>query len=167
MRVEPTKLEGILLITPDTFKDSRGTYVESYNAKEYYPMQFVQDDFSISKRNVLRGIHGDSATWKLVSCPVGSIFLAVVNWDKDMPQYGQYWTCVLGGSMTYQQVLIPPKFGNGHLVLSDMAVFHYKQSTYYNPSTQFSIPYNDPRLDIPWPILLGELPITSERDRRV
>ena len=166
MRVEPTKLEGVLLITPDTFKDNRGTYVESYNAKEYYPMHFVQDDFSISKRNVLRGIHGDDETWKLVSCPVGSIFLVVVNWDGDMPQYKQWDTFVLNGDR-YQQILIPPKFGNGHLVLSDMAVFHYKQSTYYNPSTQFSIPYNDPRLGISWPILLGELPITSERDRRV
>ena len=110
---------------------------------------------------MLRGIHGDSITWKLVSCLHGEFFLAVVNWDESSPQYSQWETFILSDKNRLQ-VLIPAGFGNGHLVLSDMAVFHYKQNTYYDRSRQFSILWNDSRLNIPWPI---KNPILSSRDR--
>lgn len=165
MKVEQTKLEGVLLITPDVFNDHRGSYVESYNIAEYtaagIPQLFVQDDFSISEKNVLRGIHGDNKTWKLVSVPQGVVDLVVVNWDNQHPQYKQ-WQNFWLDEHHYQQVLIPPKFGNGHLVLSHFAIFHYKQTTYYDPSSQFTIPWNDPELAIDWAV---KNPITSERDK--
>ena len=165
MEVSKTKLDGILLIKPPTiFKDFRGTYVEIYNEKLYteagIKVKFVQDDISVSLRNVLRGIHGDPETWKLISCLYGEFYLVVVNWDDASPQFGQWESFVLS-DQNRLQVLIPPRFGNGHLVLSEMAIFHYKQSTYYNRATQFTILWNDPRLNISWPV---KTPIVSRRD---
>lgn len=90
MEVSKTKLDGVLLIKPPTiFEDFRGTYVETYNEKLYYEagikIKFIQDDISVSSQNVLRGIHGDATTWKLVSCLYGEFYLVVVNWDKASP----------------------------------------------------------------------------------
>lgn len=165
MKVQETKLKGVLLIKPPTiFKDSRGTYVELYN-KELYnqagiKVDFIQDDISVSVKNVLRGVHGDSETWKLVSCLYGEFYLAVANWDKGSSQFGQWESFVLS-EQNRLQVLIPPKFGNGHLVLSERAIFHYKQSTYYCREKQFTILWNDPKLNISWPV---KNPILSKRD---
>lgn len=166
MEVAKTSLGGVLLITPPTiFRDFRGEYVETYNLELYkaagIDVDFVQDDISVSGKHVLRGIHGDSETWKLVSCLSGEFFLAVVNWDPASPEYRRWETFVLS-DQNHLQVLIPPRFGNGHVVLTDTAIFHYKQSTYYNRAGQFTIKWNDPRLAIPWPV---EEPILSERDR--
>lgn len=164
IKVEKTKLDGVLLIKPDVFKDFRGEYIETYNEEEFIEkginIKFLQDDFSISKKDVLRGIHGDPNTWKLVSCPYGRFFLAVVNNDKNSKQYQQWDTFELSDENRWM-VLIPPNFGNGHVVLSDMALFHYKQSTYYNPKNQFTIKWDDPGLKIDWPI---KKPILSKRD---
>lgn len=165
MEVSKTSLDGVLLIKPPTiFEDFRGTYVEIYNAKLYteagIKVKFVQDDISVSSRNVLRGIHGDSETWKLVSCLYGKFYLVVVNWDRTSPQLGKWQSFVLS-AQNRLQVLVPPKFGNGHLVLSELAIFHYKQSTYYNRAGQFTILWNDPKLNIWWPI---KNPIVSRRD---
>jgi len=173
MKVEKTKLDGVLLITPDVFKDHRGEYIEIFNDGTYYPlfdywMEWVQDDISISKCNVLRGIHGDFKTWKLVSCLSGVIQLVVVNNMLDTPQYYEHTQFVLS-DINHQQVLIPPGFGNGHKVLSDKAIFHYKQSTYYDPESQFTLAWNDPELDIHWlnpfSVVPDTQPITSDRDR--
>ncbi len=165
MKVKETKLDGVLLIEPPTiFKDFRGGFVELYNEKLYHEagigQDFIQDDISFSKRHVLRGFHGDQETWKLISCLWGRFFLAVVNWDEGSPQYMQSDTFELSDDNRLQ-VLVPPKFGNAHLVLSDHAIFHYKQTTYYDRESQFTIPWNDPRLDIDWPL---KDPILSDRD---
>lgn len=165
MEVKKTKLDGVLLIMPPTiFEDFRGTYVEIYNEKLYNQSgmteKFVQDDISISSRHVLRGIHGDNETWKLISCLYGKFYLVVVNWDESSPQYRRWVSFVLS-DQNRLQVLVPPKFGNGHLVLSKQAIFHYKQSTYYNRSEQFTILWNNPELDLCWPI---KDPILSRRD---
>jgi dTDP-4-dehydrorhamnose 3,5-epimerase len=168
MEVSKTKLDGVLLIKPPTiFEDFRGTYVELYNEDLYLnsgiAVKFVQDDISISSRNVLRGIHGDEVTWKLISCLHGRFYLVVVNQDKESPQFGN-WISFILSDQNRLQVLIPPKFGNGHLVLSDITIFHYKQSTYYDRSGQFTILWNDPKLNIWWPI---KDPILSMRDESV
>ena len=165
MEVSKTKLDGVLLIKPPTiFEDFRGTYVETYNEILYTEaginVKFVQDDISVSSRNVLRGIHGDRETWKLVSCLYGEFYMVVVNWNDASPQYGE-WEAFVLSDQTRLQVLIPPKFGNGHLVLSELTIFHYKQSTYYDRAGQFSILWNNPRLNISWPI---SNPILSRRD---
>jgi dTDP-4-dehydrorhamnose 3,5-epimerase len=164
MRVEATSLDGVSLIKLDVFEDFRGQYVETYNEELYrehgIDVVFRQDDISTSSRHVLRGVHGDGETWKLISCLYGSFYLVVVNNDESSPQYRQWQGFTLSDSNHYQ-VLVPPRFGNGHVVLTDKAIFHYKQNTYYNPSGQFTIIWNDPEYGMWWPI---KSPILSRRD---
>ena len=164
MRIEKTKLDGVLLIKPEIFEDFRGTYVETYNNKEYkkngITQEFIQDDISTSTKGVLRGIHGDSETWKLISCMYGRFYFVVVNCDERSEDFGKWKSFILSDENRYQ-VLVPPKFGNGHLVLSDKVIFHYKQTAYYNPRGQFSYRFDDPRLGIWWPI---KDPLLSRRD---
>lgn len=165
MEVKPARLNGVRLITPPTiYEDFRGHYVETYNEHLYYAagidIHFIQDDISVSTQHVLRGIHGDQETWKLISCLHGKFYLVVVNWDKESPQFGQ-WEGFTLSETNRLQVLVPPKFGNGHLVLSDRAIFHYKQSSVYNRAGQFTILWNDPKLNIWWPV---RNPILSRRD---
>jgi dTDP-4-dehydrorhamnose 3,5-epimerase len=168
LEIHKTSLDGVLLIKPPTIsEDFRGTYVETYNKKMYreagIDVGFVQDDISVSSRHVLRGLHGDQETWKLVSCLQGKFYLVVLNWDESSPQWGKWESFVLSDNNRWQ-VLTPPKFANGHLVLSDQAIFHYKQSTYYNRASQFTVLWNDPRLNIWWPI---KDPILSRRDQGI
>ena len=138
--------------------------METYNEKLYkdagIEIDFIQDDISVSSKHVLRGIHGDDVTWKLVSCLYGEFYLVAVNWDKHSPQYKQ-WEGFTLSDENRLQVLIPAQFGNGHVVLSDIAVFHYKQNTYYDRSRQFTILWNDSEINIQWPI---DNPILSDRD---
>lgn len=168
LRVEKTKLDGVLKITPSTvFEDFRGTYVETYNEKEFHEagiqVKFVQDDISTSSKHVLRGIHGDQETYKLVSCLHGKFYLVVVNWDETSPQYKQ-WDAFTLSDENRTQILIPPRFGNGHVVMSEKAIFHYKQNTYYNRKGQFTLIWDDPKLGIFWPV---QNPILSQRDKGV
>ena len=166
MKVEKTNLNDVLLIKPDIFGDFRGFYVEIFNEKLYkehgIDVKFVQDDISVSSRHVLRGIHGDDKTWKLISCLKGKIYVVVVNCDKQSKNFGRWQSFDLS-EQNRHQVLVQPKHGNAHLVLTDEAIFHYKQSTYYNPSVlkQFTYKFNDPKFNIWWPI---KNPILSERD---
>lgn len=165
MKVYRTKLDGVLLIEPPTvFKDFRGTYLEIYNERLYseagIKVKFIQDDISTSSKHVLRGIHGDQETWKLISCLYGEFYLVVVNWDESSSKFSQ-WESFILSDKNRLQVLVPAKFGNGHLVLSDQAVFHYKQSAYYNRTGQFTLLWNDQKLNIKWPIAN---PILSKRD---
>lgn len=164
MIVSKTTLAGVLKITTDIFEDHRGQYMEIYDKSTYEAMgidiKFVQDDASISTKGVLRGIHGDNETWKLVSCLLGKIYLVVVDCDKE---FGKWESFVLTESNGLQ-VLVPPNHGLAHLVLSDKAVFHYKQSTYYDRENQFTYKWNDPRFNIWWPV---KEPILSKRDQRL
>lgn len=165
LEVRPTRLAGVVAITPPTiFRDERGVYVESYNEQLYREAgilhRFLQDDFIHSKKHVLRGFHGDNETWKLISCLQGEFLLAVVNWDPASPQYREWEMFPLREDRP-QQILVPPKFGNAHLVLSDRAIFHYKQTTVYNRAGQFTVRWNDPKLKLSWPV---KNPILSKRD---
>ena len=165
LEIKKTKLKDVLIIKPPTiFKDFRGQYIETYNNKIYQKnsinIKFIQDDVSISKKNVLRGIHGDNKTWKLVSCLYGSFYLVVLNYDTKSKSFGNYISIVLSDKNNLQ-VLIPPKHGNGHFVLSKQAIFHYKQNTLYVRKSQFTVKWNDPRFKIRWP---KKNPILSKRD---
>lgn len=150
---------------PTVFEDFRGTYLETYNEEIYWEagirVKFVQDDFSISKKNVLRGIHGDVETWKLISCVYGKIYLVIVNCNAESSEFGK-WQSFEVSDKNKMQVLVPPSHGVAHLVLSDVDLFHYKQSTYYSRENQFSYRWDDPRFGIQWPI---RSPILSDRDR--
>ncbi|MHC4488134.1 MAG: dTDP-4-dehydrorhamnose 3,5-epimerase family protein [Planctomycetota bacterium] len=162
--ISKTNLEAVLLIKPFVFEDHRGEYVETYNEQLYknngIDVKFVQDDISVSTKNVLRGIHGDDQTWKLISCLYGKFYLVVVNCYEESEDFGKWQSFVLSDS-NRMQVLVPPKHGNAHLALSDTTIFHYKQSTYYDRSRQFTYKWNDRRFNIWWPI---KNPILSQRD---
>lgn len=165
LTVESTALPGVLQINPPTvFEDHRGSYVETYNRIVYeragIDQEFIQDDISVSSRNVLRGLHGDSTTWKLVTCLLGSFYLIVANNNPESSEYKK-WVSFTLSDKNRLQVLIPPQHGNGHLVLSETAIFHYKQSTVYDRDSQFTINWQDPEFDFWWPI---SEPILSRRD---
>jgi len=162
--IEETKQAGVLLVRTSAFEDHRGYYLETYNEQAYreagIDIHFVQDDISVSSRHVLRGIHGDTETYKLISCLWGSFYFVVVDCRKDSPEFGSWQSFVLSDTNRLQ-VLVPPGFGNAHLVMSERAMFHYKQTSTYNPAKQFTYLWNDPALDIWWPV---KDPITSRRD---
>ena len=165
MKFYSTKLENVYLIKPYIYKDFRGSYTEIYNknifVKNSMKIKFIQDDISISKKNVLRGIHGDRKTWKLISCLYGKFYLVVVNNDKKSKDYKK-WTSFILDDKKKHMVLVPPRFGNGHYVLSKKAIFYYKQNTLYQRKSQFTINWKDPEYKIKWPC---KRPILSKRDK--
>jgi len=136
IEVTKTKLEGVLLIELHAFEDQRGEYVETYNEALYrengIDVKFVEDDISVSRKGVLRGIHSDSEAWKLISCLYGKFHLVIVNCDTSSRDFGKWQHFVLSDA-NRQQVLVPPNHGVAHLVLSSKAIFHYKQSACYDP----------------------------------
>ncbi len=162
---EETELDGVKKIIPTTFEDHRGSYLEIYN-KDFMEenrinIDFIQDDISVSSKNVLRGIHGDNKTSKLISCLYGEFQLIVVNNNPESKGYKKWKSFDLSFKNRIQ-ILIPPKFGNGHLVLSDLAIFHYKQNTQYDRNSQFTIKWNDPIYKFEWK---SKNPILSNRDQ--
>ena len=165
LAIDGTKLSGLSLITPPTlYEDFRGIYIESYNRMIYessgVDINFLADEFIISDKNVLRGIHGDQATWKLVSCVFGKFYIVIVNCNLDDQNFGKWQSFVLSDN-NRKQLLVPPKFGIVHLALSKKIVYHYKQSTYYEDKDEFVYKWNDPFFSILWPI---NDPIVSEKD---
>lgn len=147
------------------FIDHRGFYWTSWKKKSIERIKFKHDKFSLSKKHVLRGLHGDSKTWKLVSCPYGEFLLVVVNCIKKSKNYLKYKSWKLSHKNGIQ-ILIPPNFANGHLCLSNKCLFHYKLSykgSYLDTDKQFSLRWNDPKIKIKWPI---KKPILSNRDKK-
>jgi dTDP-4-dehydrorhamnose 3,5-epimerase len=165
MKVQNTEIEGLKVIQPIVYEDYRGTNFESYNKFTYHhddiTHSFVVDSISTSRKHVLRGIHGDDKTTKLVSCLYGTIFVVVVDTRYPSRTFRVYETFTLSDRNKHQ-LLIPPGCGNAHLVMSDECVFSYKLDQYYDRDSQFTIKWNDPMYNIPWPI---KNPILSERDR--
>ena len=153
LKIKRSKKLGLKIIHPDSkFKDKRGVYLESFNLKKYNnefkKIKFVEDDFSINKKNVFKGIHGDKKTWKLISCIYGKCAAFIVDCRKNSKDFGKWQKFILSGD-NYFQILIPPNYGNSFLVLSDVAVYHYKQSEYYSgANNQFTYKWNDPKIKI-------------------
>jgi dTDP-4-dehydrorhamnose 3,5-epimerase len=167
LKVEKTHLEGVLLINPPTrFEDYRGHYIELYDEATYkaagIDCHFTEDDISVSRRHVLRGIHGDAKTAKLVSCLQGSFYLVVIDNRPRSPQFRQ-WGAFTLSEWNRQQVFVPAGFGNGHVVMTETAIFHYKQTSAYDRATQFTLYWDDPDLKLWWPV---KDPIVSQRDDR-
>jgi len=147
------------------FKDKRGYYWTSWKKNKKNKINFNHDKFSLSKKNVLRGLHGDQKTWKLVSCPYGKFFIVVVNCNRKSRNFLTWKSWILSHKNGLQ-LLIPPNYANGHLCLSKYCLFHYKLSyigSYFGHKQQFSIKWNDPTLKINWPI---KSPILSKRDKK-
>jgi dTDP-4-dehydrorhamnose 3,5-epimerase len=166
MKINKTNLEGVLKIKLKPFRDFRGQYIEIFN-KELFKktkkkISFIQDDISISKKNVLRGIHGDFKTWKLITCLLGEFDLLVVNNISRHKQYKK-WQMFKLSEKNNVQILVPPGFGNAHYVKSKKTIFHYKQSTLYHRKSQFTIKWNDKDFNFNWNKKIK--PIISKRDR--
>ncbi|MBD2454937.1 dTDP-4-dehydrorhamnose 3,5-epimerase [Nostoc sp. FACHB-87] len=168
MKDTDTTIPEILLIEPQVFSDSRGFFFESYNQQKFtdkldHPFNFVQDNHSFSKKNVLRGLHYQiiQPQGKLVRAIVGSIFDVAVDVRKSSPTFGQ-WVGYELSAENKRQLWIPPGFAHGFLVLSEVAEVLYKTTDYYAPQGDRTILWNDPDLAIDWPI--QEPPILSAKD---
>lgn len=166
-----TKLKGCFILEPQVFEDDRGYFFESYNHEAFCnaigrEVVFIQDNFSFSKKGVLRGLHyqkGEHAQAKLVSVLKGKVQDVVVDIRKDSPTYGQHISIELS-SDNKKQLFVPRGFAHGFLVLSETARFFYKCDNYYNKESEEGIRYDDETLGIDWGISMDHL-ILSERDR--
>lgn len=170
MEVIKTDIEGVLIIEPRVFTDSRGYFFESFSQKVYDEVlghiDFVQDNESCSSRGVMRGLHFQCpphAQAKLVRCVRGSVLDVAVDIRKGSPSYGKHVTCLLT-EHNHKQFFIPHGFAHGFAVLSDAAVFQYKCDNYYCPEVDGGISILDPSLNIDWRIDLSEA-ILSNKDK--
>ena len=157
------KIKDVEVFTPDVYTDFRGDLWTLWKEGDHV-LKFNHDKVSTSRQNVLRGIHGDQKSWKLITCLYGEMYFVVVDNREDSSTYKQ-WDWLILDDKTKKQVLIPPKVGNGFLVLSDRSVFHYKWSypgSYPDVDDQFTIKWNDPEYNIYWPV---EKPILQLRDK--
>tara|TARA_R100001510_G_C7566104_1_gene144350 strand:- start:143 stop:652 length:510 start_codon:yes stop_codon:yes gene_type:complete len=165
MKVADTKIQGVKLITPERFEDHRGSYLELYDTKKFSPVtgqSFVQDDISISNRGVLRGLHGDWRTTKLVTVINGSGYAVIADNRPDSPTYKKWESFTLSRE-NKNMLLLPPGIGNSILALQDNMIYYYKQDTSFVERSQFTIKWNDPEWSFWWPL---ENPILSLRDER-
>lgn len=157
MKVIETQLKGCFILEPKIFEDERGFFYESYNHKTFCDaigreVVFIQDNFSFSKKGVLRGLHyqkGEHAQAKLVSVLKGKVQDVVVDIRKDSPTYGQHISIELS-SDNKKQLFVPRGFAHGFLVLSETAQFLYKCDNYYNKEAEEGIKYDDVSIKIDW-----------------
>ncbi len=168
MKVTSTALPEVLLIEPRVFADSRGFFMESWNAQGFraatgVEATFVQDNHSCSPRNVLRGIHYQVVRpqGKLVRVVTGSVYDVAVDLRRSSPTFGR-WVGYELSAANRLQMWIPPGFGHGFLVLSESADFLYKTTEYWIGEHDRTLRWNDPRLAIDWP-LQGE-PVLAAKD---
>ena len=165
---ESTEISGVYILTPSIFKDDRGNIWTSFLNDEVEKLlpnnvYFKHDKFSTSCQNVLRGIHGDTKSWKLVTCVFGEIQQVVVDMRKDSPTYKQWQSFIISPN-NQKLVLIPPNMGNAYYVNSLEAVYHYKlaySGDYIDADEQFSLSWNDKSIGVKW---LSDDPIVSNRD---
>jgi dTDP-4-dehydrorhamnose 3,5-epimerase len=170
MQVTRTEIPEVLVLEPKVYADQRGFFLESYNRREFardtgLDVAFVQDNQSMSSRNVLRGLHYQvrQPQGKLVMVVAGEIFDVAVDLRRGSPTFGKWVSAILSAG-THRALWIPPGFAHGFLVLSEQALIQYKASDYYAPEHERTLLWNDPGLAIPWP-LEGE-PIVSDKDKR-
>ena len=167
-------LHEVKVVQPSVYHEYRGSISTTYHS-DYYDrllpanernegLEFKHDRYSKSKLGVLRGLHYDEKTWKLVSCLHGKIYLVVLDVREHSTTYGK-WESFIISPETQTQVLIPPMFANGHYIMEDDSLFHYKmayQGEYNDETKQKTIVFNDKRFGIEWPV---QSPILSNRDR--
>jgi len=167
MNIVETEIPGLLLIEPKVFGDHRGFFLESYHAERYRQLgipDFVQDNCSFSQKGILRGLHYQTpAQGKLVQVLMGEVFDVAVDIRPESATYRK-WVGVYLSATNKRQFWIPPGFAHGFYVTGEQALFHYKCTEYYNPKTEKVIAWNDPKINIGWP-LIGD-PILSEKDSK-
>jgi dTDP-4-dehydrorhamnose 3,5-epimerase len=167
MNVIKTKLKDCVIIEPKVFGDERGFFLETFHADRYadlagISLPFVQDNHSRSSKGVLRGLHFQKTKpqGKLVRVVRGEVYDVAVDIRQGSPTYGQ-WEAVILSEENKAQFWVPPGFAHGFVVLSETADFEYKCTDYYDPSDEGSLLWNDPDLNIPWPI---DNPRLSDKD---
>lgn len=169
MEVIKTDIEGVVIIEPRIFSDSRGYFFESYSKREFdekvRPVNFVQDNESCSTRGVMRGLHFQRPPYtqsKLVRCVKGAVLDVAVDIRKGSPTFGRYVAVELTED-NHRQFFVPRGFAHGFAVLSDIAVFQYKCDNYYHPEADGGISIQDTTLGIDWH-LDPSLAILSDKD---
>ncbi len=166
MKVSKTPLADLLLVELRLHGDARGQFAETWRRDQYreagITAEFVQDNFSISRRGVLRGLHFQCPLpqAKLVSVFRGSVFDVAVDLRKNSPSFGRWWGTELSHSNAWQ-LYIPAGFAHGFVVISDEALLHYKCSDYYHPETEHTLIWNDPQVGIRGPV---DQPVISPKD---
>lgn len=168
MKISKSFIDGLLVLTPKVFTDERGYFIESFNQQKFdeavgKKIIFVQDNESVSKKHVLRGLHYQNppnAQGKLVRVVSGSVYDVAVDLRKNSPTYGKWHGEILSAE-NKKQFWIPEGFAHGFVSLEDNTVFLYKCTNFYAPQSEGTIIWNDPSLAIDWKV---ESPIISEKD---
>jgi dTDP-4-dehydrorhamnose 3,5-epimerase len=168
MIVETTPLAGVLHIKPDVYGDARGFFLETWNRRRYAEIgldrDFVQDNLSLSRRGILRGLHfqNPGPQGKLVQVLQGEVFDVAVDIRLGSPTFGRWYGAWLSEE-NHHQLYVPEGFAHGFCVASDIALFSYKCTDFYNPAAEFSLRWDDPEVGVAWPID-GD-PILSAKDQ--
>ena len=167
MKIEKTKLNDVLIITPDVYGDERGFFFESYNERKFYDnemfLNFVQDNISFSKYGTIRGLHyqiGENAQGKLCQVLSGKVIDVAVDIRFGSPTFGEHVAVELSED-NHRQIWIPPGFAHGFSVLSDTALFSYKCTAFYSKKDERAIMFNDTELNIDWKV---DAKAVSEKD---
>lgn len=170
MKIIDTQIEGVVLIEPEVFRDTRGWFFESFNAKRFEErigrVDFVQDNTSKSSYGVIRGLHfqqGAAAQAKLVRCSLGRVLDVAVDIRRGSPTFGRHVAVELDAE-SHRQLFIPRGFAHGFAVLSPEALFEYKCDNYYDPLHEGGIAWDDPALGIDWRLPAQDICL-SEKDR--
>jgi dTDP-4-dehydrorhamnose 3,5-epimerase len=168
--VTQTAIHDVLVIEPKVFGDERGWFTESFNAQDFSEAtglnaHFVQDNHSFSRKWTLRGLHYqlEQPQGKLVRVVAGSVFDVAVDIRKSSPTYGK-WVGVELSAQNHQQMWVPPGLAHGFLVLSETAEFLYKTTDYYHPQSEVCLAWNDPLVNIQWPLPQGITPNMNAKD---
>jgi dTDP-4-dehydrorhamnose 3,5-epimerase len=166
MNVIKTRLPGVLVLEPDVYSDERGYFLETWNSTRYEKAgiqgPFVQDNISFSRKGVLRGLHFQhpQSQGKLIQVLSGQVVDVAVDIRVGSPTFAR-WISEIVSDTNHKQLYIPPGFAHGYCVLSETAVFSYKCTDFYNPAAENGIIWNDPDLNIDWPV---KKPILSVKD---
>ncbi len=166
MEAELTPLEGVLIIKPDIHRDDRGFFTETYSKEKYFSLgireEFVQDNYSRSKKNTLRGLHYQikKPQGKLVRVINGRVLDVAVDIRQDSKTFGQYFSVFLD-DVNFYQLYMPPGIAHGFCVVSEFADFEYKCTDFYSPKNEKGVLWSDPDINIDWPV---ENPIVSSKD---
>ncbi len=171
MKIIETSIPDVKLLEPTVFGDERGFFMETFRddwfKENCADVNFVQDNHSKSKQGILRGLHYQLShtQGKLVRVVSGEVFDVAVDIRKQSPTYGQ-WVGYLLNATNKRQLWVPAGFAHGFYVTSESAEFVYKCTDYYHPESEVSINYNDPMLNIEWPLVNGTLPSLSAKDEQ-
>lgn len=169
MNIIPTPIPDVLIIEPKVFGDERGFFMETWNqqtfAKAGLDFNFVQDNHSRSRQGILRGLHYQiqNPQGKLVRVTQGCVYDVAVDLRRSSPSFGQ-WTAVELSAENHRLFWVPPGFAHGFYVMSEFADFQYKCTQLYAPEYERCVRWNDPDLNIPWPLVQDERPQLSAKD---